>query len=108
MTSMLAFIWALLIRLLKVSKEILVLLDQAVCLAIMIPIYLMALGPPPRADQTISSIVGYYSIKGRAWAHVLEWFIDRLFYVFEGFKLGHCRKRIEWEDIDWEDVSNHP
>ncbi len=100
-------LWAFTIRLLKSLKEILVLIDQGVGLLICIPFYLLLGRPTPDADETISSIVGFYASHGYKWALVCEWIIDRLFYVFEGFKLGHCRKRIEEDEIDWEDIGNY-
>lgn len=98
---------ALLIRLLESLLEILVWIDKGIILIIVIPFYLVLGCPRPDAQETISSIVGFYAHKGYKWALVCEWFIDRLFYIPEGFKLGHCRKYSPIKDIDWEDVSNH-
>lgn len=108
--NLIKILWGFIVRCLKSLKEILVWIDQGVGLLLAIPFYLAIGKPRPNADQTISSIVGLYAIEGYRWALVSEWIIDRLFWVFEGFKLGHCRKRIEYEDIedvDWEDIHNY-
>ena len=98
-------LWGFMVRLLKSIKEVLVWIDQGVGLLISIPFFLLTGGPRPDADETISSVVGFYATHGRRWALVAEWFIDRIFYPFEGFKLGHCRKRIEQDEIDWDDIN---
>jgi hypothetical protein len=95
---------ALINRLLYCLLEILVWLDQGLGLILCIPFYLVLGHPKPNADVTISSVVGFYAINDYKWALVAEWIIDRLFYVFEG-KLGHCRKHVEYEDIDWEEAA---
>lgn len=105
--SLCIILWGFVVRLLKSMLEILVWIDQGVGLILAIPFYLFFGHPKPSADQTISGLVGYYAIRGYLWAKACEWVIDRLFYPFEGFKLGHCRKRLEWEEIDWDDVSNY-
>lgn len=102
-----AFIWCMLIRVLRSTREVLVWIDQAIALIITIPFYLIFGHPTPCARQTISRIVGFYAAQDYKWALVAEWFIDRLFYIPEGFRLGHCRKYVECDDIDWDNVSNH-
>lgn len=89
-------------RLLESLLEILVWLDKGVGLVTAIPFYLLIGEPKPDADETISSIVGRHSVYGNGWAQFLEWFIDRLFYVFENCELGHCRKSCGIENIDIE------
>lgn len=98
-------LWGLQLRFFKSLLEILVWMDQGVGLLIAIPFYIVFGTPKPNADETISSVVGRYAIMGYRWALICEWIIDRLFYVFEGFELGHCRKRIEFNDINWEDAN---
>lgn len=100
-------LWGLVVRLLKSLLAVLVWIDQGIGLLISIPFYIVFGRPRPDADETISSHVGFYAEYGYKWAIVCEWFIDRLFYIPNGFQLGHCRKHIEQDEIDWEDVSNH-
>jgi hypothetical protein len=107
MKNVCLFLWRILVRILKSVLEILVWIDQGIGLIISIPFYLVFGRPRPNADETISSIVGFYASDGYRWAILCEWFIDRLFYIPEGFRLGHCRKYTEEDDIDWEDISNH-
>lgn len=107
MRKLCSFLWSLFIRILKSILEILVWVDQGVGLILCIPFYLIFGHPKPNADETISSVVGFYAEEGYRWALICEWFLDRLFYIPEGFRLGHCRRHIEWNEIDWDDVSNH-
>lgn len=97
----------IIIRLLTSLLQILVWIDRGIGLLISIPFYLVLGYPRPSSRETISSVVGFYANLGYRWALICEWFIDRLFYIPEGFRLGHCRKRIDYDDIDWEDVINH-
>jgi hypothetical protein len=92
-------LWGFVVRLLKSLLEILVWFDQGIGLVIAIPFYLFLGHPKPNADDTISSVVGFYAENGYKWALVAEWFIDRLFYIPNGFKLGHCRGHIEWNEV---------
>lgn len=99
-------------RILKSLLEILVLLDITIGLIIAIPFYILLGHPVPNAYETISSVVGKYSMQRYKWAMAAEWVIDRLFYPIEG-RLGHCKRHIRWygsevqeDDIDWENIPN--
>lgn len=81
--------------------QVLIWLDQGLGLLIAVPFYLLLGTPVPNADETISSVVGRFATDGHWWALAAEWIIDRLFYPIEG-SLGHCRREIEYEDVDWE------
>ena len=82
-------------RVLKSLLEILVWIDIGFGLILAIPFYIILGHPIPNAYETISSVVGKYSLKGYLWARIAEWIIDRIFYVFEG-SLGHCKRHIRW------------
>jgi hypothetical protein len=84
-----------------------ILLDQAVALIIKIPFYICGVASKPNPAETISNIVGRRAMHGHRWAEWAEWIIDRVFYVFEGCKLGHCRGEKYHGEIDWEDANNH-
>jgi len=75
-------------------RQLLVAVDQLVYILIAVPIYVVAGGPIPSADETISSRVGRASIKGHRWGRVLEAIIDRLFILL-GAKPDHCRRNVE-------------
>jgi hypothetical protein len=89
-------------RFLRILLEVLVWIDEGICLCIQSPVYLLTGKMKPNAGNTVSSLCGYYAIKGHRWALISEWFIDRLFYIPHGFKLGHCRSHIEWDDVPHE------
>ncbi len=92
-------------RLLESILEILVWIDSGIGLFVSIPFYLVLGHPHPDSRILISSIVGQYAIAGQKWAIVLEWIIDRIFYIFEGFRLGHCRRFCQdnYDDFDQSD-----
>lgn len=75
-------------------RQLLVAIDQLIYILIAVPIYVIAGGPTPSADETISSRVGRAAIKGHRWGLVLEAIIDRLF-VLLGAAPGHCRRNVE-------------
>ena len=75
-------------------RQILVAIDQLVYVLIAVPIYIIAGGPCPSADETISSRVGRAAIDGRPWGLILEAVIDRLFLLL-GEAPGHCRRNVE-------------
>ncbi len=75
-------------------RQLLVAVDQLVYILIAVPIYVVAGGPTPSADETISSRVGRAAIKGHRWGLVLEVVIDRLF-VLLGSEPDHCRRNVE-------------
>ena len=75
-------------------RQLLVAVDQLVYILIAVPIYVIAGGPTPSADETISSRVGRAAIKGHRWGLVLEVVIDRLF-VLLGSEPFHCRRNVE-------------
>ena len=75
-------------------RQLLVAVDQLVFILIAVPIYVVAGGPIPSADETISSRVGRASIKGHRGGRVLEAIIDRLFILL-GAKPDHCRRNVE-------------
>jgi hypothetical protein len=75
-------------------RQLLVAVDQLVYILIAVPIYVIAGGPTPSADETISSRVGRAAIKGHRWGLICEAVIDRLF-VMLGARDGHCRRNVE-------------
>jgi len=75
-------------------RQILVGFDQLAYVLIAVPIYIVAGGPCPSADETISSRVGRAAIKGHRWGLILEAIIDHLF-VLLGSAPGHCRRNVE-------------
>jgi len=75
-------------------RQLLVAVDQLVYILVAVPIYVIAGGPTPSADETISSRVGRAAIKGHRWGLVLEVVIDRLF-VLLGSEPAHCRRNVE-------------
>ncbi|MEG8054624.1 hypothetical protein QP185_17965 [Sphingomonas aerolata] len=75
-------------------RQLLVAVDQLVYILIAVPIYVIAGGPTPSADETISSRVGRAAIKGHGWGLILEAIIDRLF-VLLGSEPEHCRRNVE-------------
>ncbi len=75
-------------------RQLLVAVDQLVYILIAVPIYVIAGGPTPSADETISSRVGRAAIKGHRWGLVLEAIIDRLFILL-GADPDHCRRKVE-------------
>jgi hypothetical protein len=75
-------------------RQLLVAMDQLVYILIAVPIYVLAGGPTPSADETISSRVGRAAIKGHRWGLILEAIIDRLFLIL-GSEPGHCRRNVE-------------
>jgi hypothetical protein len=75
-------------------RQLLVAVDQLVYILIAVPIYVVAGGPTPSADETISSRVGRAAIKGHGWGLVFEAIIDRLFILL-GAAPNHCRRNVE-------------
>jgi len=75
-------------------RQLLVAVDQLVYILFAVPIYVIAGGPTPSADETISSRVGRAAIKGHRWGLVLEAIIDGLF-VLLGAGPEHCRRNVE-------------
>jgi hypothetical protein len=75
-------------------RQLLVAVDQLAYILIAVPIYVVAGGPTPSADETISSGVGRAAIKGHRWGLILEAIIDRLFIVL-GADPDHCRRNVE-------------
>ncbi|KHA62761.1 hypothetical protein [Sphingomonas sp. Ant20] len=75
-------------------RQLLVAVDQLVYILIAVPIYVVAGGATPSADETISSRVGRAAIKGHRWGLVLEAIIDRLFILL-GASPDHCRRNVE-------------
>lgn len=75
-------------------RQILVAIDQLAYVLVAVPIYVVAGGPCPSADETISSRVGRAAIKGHRWGLILEAIIDHLF-VLLGSAPGHCRRNVE-------------
>jgi len=75
-------------------RQLLVAVDQLAYILIAVPIYVVAGGPTPSADETISSRVGRAAIKGHRWGLILEAIIDRLFIVL-GADPDHCRRNVE-------------
>jgi hypothetical protein len=75
-------------------RQLLVAVDQLVYILIAVPIYVVAGGATPSADETISSRVGRAAIKGHRWGLILEAIIDRLF-VLIGAAPEHCRRNVE-------------
>ena len=74
--------------------QVLIAIDQLAYVLIAVPIYIVAGGPCPSADETISSRVGRAAVAGQRWGLVLEAVIDRLFRLL-GEAPGHCRRNIE-------------
>jgi hypothetical protein len=97
-------LWGFQLRLLKSLLELLVWIDQGVGLLLCIPFYLILGHPKPNADETISSVVGRYATLEYRWALAAEWIIDRLFFIPQGCRLGHCRKHIEYDETDWDEA----
>ena len=75
-------------------RQLLVAVDQLVYILIAVPIYVVAGGATPSADETISSRVGRAAIEGHRWGLVLEAIIDRLFILL-GARPDHCRRNVE-------------
>jgi len=75
-------------------RQLLVAVDQLAYILIAVPIYVVAGGPTPSADETISSRVGRAAIKGHRWGLILEAIIDRLFILL-GTEPEHCRRNVE-------------
>jgi hypothetical protein len=75
-------------------RQLLVAVDQLVYILIAVPIYVVAGGSTPSADETISSRVGRAAIKGHGWGLVFEAIIDRLFILL-GAAPNHCRRNVE-------------
>ena len=75
-------------------RQLLVAIDQLVYILIAVPIYVVAGGATPSADETISSRVGRAAIKGHRWGLILEAIIDRLFILL-GADSDHCRRNVE-------------
>lgn len=75
-------------------RQILIAIDQLAYVLIAVPIYIIAGGPCPSADETISSRVGRAAMTGHRWGLILEAVIDRLFLLL-GEAPGHCRRNIE-------------
>jgi hypothetical protein len=74
-------------------RQLLVAVDQLAYILIAVPIYIVAGGPTPSADETISSRVGRAAIRGHRWGLILEAIIDRLFIVL-GADPDHCRRNV--------------
>jgi len=81
-------------RLIEWLHQILVSLNQLAQVIISGPKYVIY-GGRMTADETISSKVGRMSFAGKRWAIVAEWLLDRLFWLYEGERLGHCFRAIE-------------
>lgn len=75
-------------------RQVLIAIDQLAYVLIAVPIYIIAGGPCPSADETISSRVGRAAMTGHRWGLILEAVIDRLFLLL-GEAPGHCRRNIE-------------
>lgn len=72
---------------------LLIALDQLAYVTLAGPKYLIAGGPEPSAQETISSKVGRMALAGKRWALVIEPLIDRIFILL-GSAPGHCRRAI--------------
>lgn len=77
-------------------KQILVSIDQFLCLIIFGFVYLIGKGPLPDPDETISSVVGKNALKGKKWALIAEKIINRLFECLG--EENHCYNAIEWDE----------
>src|SRR3546814_11380266 len=77
----------------------LIALDQLAHVLLAGPKYILAGGPRPNPDETISSKVGRQAMRGKRWALVAEWMVDGLFRLLTG-ECGHCRAKIERSEID--------
>jgi len=75
-------------------RQLLLAIDQLVYILVAVPIYVIAGGPTPSADETISSRVGRAAIKGHRWGLFLEAFIDRFFVLLRAGP-DHCRRNVE-------------
>jgi hypothetical protein len=81
--------------------ELLVAIDQLLHVLLGGPKFvLIGKGPCPSADETISSKVGRQAIRGRRWARICEVPIDAFFRLLG--ERGHCRRRIEFEELSAE------
>ncbi|MDF0543325.1 hypothetical protein PX699_13285 [Sphingobium sp. H39-3-25] len=69
---------------------VLIAIDQLAHVILAAPKYVLAGGPRPDPDETISGKVGRMAIRGKRWALICEWVIDRLFRLI-GAGQGHCR-----------------
>lgn len=76
----------------------LIAVDQLAHVLLAGPKYIIAGGPRPNPDETISSKVGRMAIRGRRWARACEWIIDGFFRLLTGQR-GHCRAKIEWSEV---------
>ena len=99
--SLIIMLLALKNRVLKILLELLVWIDIGLGLILAFPFYIIFGHPTPNAYETISSVVGKYSLKGYAWARLLEKAIDGLFYVIEG-QWDHCKRHIRWYNTERE------
>lgn len=84
-------------RLWLVFFYLLVSLDQLLHVLVAAPFFLFGFTDElPNADETISSRVGRYSVRGDRWAKVAEWLINLLFFwqVDETGKRNHCARSI--------------
>lgn len=76
---------------------LLVALDQIGHVLLAAPFYLLGITDElPNPDETISSRVGRYSMRGDRWAKVAEYLINLLFFwqTDEHGRRNHCRRSI--------------
>lgn len=79
--------------------QALIAIDQCVGTLLFGPIYILRDGEPVHADETISSRVGRYQLRGARWARIVAPLIDGLFHAL-GEAPGHCRRNIEPQFLD--------
>ncbi|MFZ4165302.1 hypothetical protein [Brevundimonas sp. NPDC058933] len=88
----------MLARLWWVIVKLLIAIDQVAHVLVAAPFYVFGLTDDlPDPDETISSRVGRYSIRGDRWAKVAEYLIDLLFFwqTDEHGRRNHCRRSVE-------------
>ena len=84
-------------RLGVLAFALLISIDQLAHVLVAAPFYLLGFtNELPNADETISSRVGRYSVRGDPWAKVAEWLINLLFFwqVDEHGRRNHCARSI--------------
>lgn len=88
-------------RLGHIVFALLVSLDQLLLVLVTAPLYLLGItNERPSPDETLSSRVARYSIKGHRWAIWAEIGINLLFFwqVDETGKRAHCRLSLEADE----------
>ena len=78
------------------ALSIAIALDQLACVILMGPKFVLAGGDRPNPDETISSRVGRYAVRGKRWALACEVVINALFSLLG--ERDHCRSHIEADE----------